>query len=38
MEEVPIRLLSSGFQSKEVRGAEKSLSLDYEKNTFFRLA
>lgn len=26
MEEVPIRLLSYGFQSKEVRGAEKSLS------------
>jgi hypothetical protein len=26
MEEVPMRLLSSGFQSKEVRGAEKSLS------------
>lgn len=28
MEEVPIRLLSSGFQSKDVKGAEKSLSYD----------
>lgn len=27
MELVPIRLLSSGFQSKDVRGAENSLSL-----------
>lgn len=26
MDEVPMRLWSSGFQSKEVRGAEKSLS------------
>ena len=26
MELVPMRLLSSGFQSNEVRGAEKSLS------------
>jgi hypothetical protein len=26
IEEVPMRLLSSGFQSKEVSGAEKSLS------------
>lgn len=26
IEDVPMRLLSYGFQSKDVRGAEKSLS------------
>lgn len=37
MEEVPIRLVISGFQSNEVRGAEKSLSYNKVIGTFFRL-
>jgi hypothetical protein len=38
MEEVPIRLVISGFQSKEVSGAEKSLSYNKVNSTFFRLS
>ena len=38
IEEVPIRLFSSGFQSKEVRGAEKSLSYNKVFCTFLRLS
>jgi hypothetical protein len=30
IEEVPMRLGSSGFQSNEVKGAEKSLSFIYD--------
>ena len=37
MEEVPMRLVISGFQSKEVRGAEKSLSYNKVICTFLRL-
>lgn len=37
MEDVPIRLVISGFQSNEVRGAEKSLSYNKVICTFFRL-
>ena len=37
MEEVPIRLVISGFQSNEVSGAEKSLSYNRLIGTFLRL-
>lgn len=38
MELVPMRLLSSGFQSKEVKGAEKSLSCIGQILTFLRFS
>ena len=38
IELVPIRLFNYGFQSKEVSGAEKSLSLNIQIHTFLRLS
>jgi len=38
IEEVPIRLVISGFQSNEVSGAEKSLSYNKLIGTFLRLS